>query len=47
MADVSVSQGQFNVVLREELPRVLGAFKRMETAGRKNYRPQLSIVICG
>ncbi|KXN85174.1 Protein argonaute 5 [Leucoagaricus sp. SymC.cos] len=42
-----VSEGQFDVVLREELPLVQAAFKKMETAQRKKYRPALSIVICG
>jgi len=42
-----VLQEQFDVVLREELPLILKAFKSMETAQRKKYRPTLSIVICG
>ncbi|KAG6828038.1 hypothetical protein H0H87_003026, partial [Tephrocybe sp. NHM501043] len=43
-----VSEGQFDTVLKDELPQILDAFKRFETQGRKSkYRPQLSIVICG
>ncbi|KAG2360248.1 ribonuclease H-like domain-containing protein [Suillus spraguei] len=40
-----VSEGQFNTVLEEELPKMLEAFKRVPQT--KSYRPTLSIVICG
>ncbi|KAF9443073.1 argonaute-like protein [Macrolepiota fuliginosa MF-IS2] len=42
-----VSEGQFDIVLREELPEILKAFERMGTQGRPKYRPKLSIIICG
>ncbi|KAG5643974.1 hypothetical protein DXG03_009263, partial [Asterophora parasitica] len=43
-----VSEGQFDTVIKEELPQILDAFKKLETKERKTkYRPQLSIVICG
>ncbi|KAF8063268.1 argonaute-like protein [Lyophyllum atratum] len=43
-----VSEGQFDSVIKEELPQILDAFKKLETKQRKTkYRPQLSIVICG
>ncbi|KAG1779924.1 Piwi domain-containing protein [Suillus placidus] len=40
-----VSEGQFNTVLEEELPKILEAFKRVPQ--RKPYRPLLTIIICG
>jgi len=43
-----VSEGQFDTVLKDELPQILDAFKKLDTKARKKkYRPQLSIVICG
>jgi len=43
-----VSEGQFDTVLETELAQILGAFKKMSTAGRKEaYRPSVSIIICG
>ncbi|KAH0580660.1 Protein argonaute 1B [Termitomyces sp. J132] len=43
-----VSEGQFDTVIKDELPQILGAFKKFETKERKTtYRPQLSIIICG
>ncbi|KAG2034653.1 Piwi domain-containing protein [Suillus americanus] len=40
-----VSEGQFNTVLEEELPKMLEAFKRVPQ--KKPYRPLLTIIICG
>ncbi|KAG2110170.1 Piwi domain-containing protein [Suillus cothurnatus] len=40
-----VSEGQFNTVLEEELPKILEAFTRVPQ--RKPYRPLLTIIICG
>ncbi|KAG2050097.1 Piwi-domain-containing protein [Suillus hirtellus] len=40
-----VSEGQFNTVLDEELPKMLEAFKRVPQT--KVYRPALTIIICG
>ena len=41
-------QGQFDIVIVEELPQILNAFKKLNTKDRKKaYRPQLSIIICG
>lgn len=43
-----VSEGQFDQVVSEELPQVQKAFKKLShVAGRKEYRPKLSIIICG
>jgi len=42
-----VSEGQFDIVLREELAQILEAFKKLNTKDRKFKRPQLSIIICG
>ncbi|KAF8632134.1 hypothetical protein AX15_002028 [Amanita polypyramis BW_CC] len=38
-----VSEGQFNILLVEELPQILKAFENVKA----NYRPLLSIVVCG
>ncbi|KAG0692978.1 ribonuclease H-like domain-containing protein [Suillus ampliporus] len=40
-----VSEGQFNTVLEEELPKILEAFKKVPPA--QSYRPKLTIIICG
>ncbi|KAG2129584.1 Piwi domain-containing protein [Suillus clintonianus] len=40
-----VSEGQFDTVLEEELPKMLEAFKRVPQT--KPYRPALTIIICG
>ena len=41
-------QGQFDIVIVEELPQILNAFKKLNTKDRKKlYRPKLSIIICG
>ncbi|KAJ6510611.1 argonaute-like protein [Mycena sanguinolenta] len=44
-----VSEGQFDIVLREEKAQILEAFQKLSTAARgpKPYRPIFSIVICG
>ncbi|KAJ7186894.1 argonaute-like protein [Mycena filopes] len=44
-----VSEGQFDIVIREEKAQILEAFHKLSTAARgsKPYRPLLSIVICG
>lgn len=39
------AQGQFDQVIREEVPKILDACKRI--GGDKPYRPQLTVVICG
>ncbi|KAF8065231.1 argonaute-like protein [Lyophyllum atratum] len=41
-----VSEGQFPIVVDEELPAIKAAFKKFDTA-QAPYRPKLSIVICG
>ncbi|RDB23947.1 Protein argonaute-3 [Hypsizygus marmoreus] len=41
-----VSEGQFPIVVEEELPAIKAAFKKFDTA-QAPYRPKLSIVICG
>jgi len=41
-------QGQYDTVIREELPQIFEAFKKLSTVERKEqYRPKLSIIICG
>ena len=44
---LTIKQGQFDTVLKEELPQVLEAFKALSTKTRGSYRPSLSIIICG
>ncbi|KAK7682059.1 hypothetical protein QCA50_015023 [Cerrena zonata] len=39
-----VSEGQYDLVIRHELPRILEAFKKFQGG---SYRPKLTIVICG
>jgi hypothetical protein len=39
-------QGQYDKVIKEELPQILAAFKRIDPKNEK-YHPTLSIVICG
>ncbi|KAF9260685.1 Piwi-domain-containing protein [Marasmius fiardii PR-910] len=41
-----VSEGQFNIVVNEELPAIRAAFRRFSTP-QKPYEPKLAIVICG
>ncbi|KAH9987974.1 Piwi-domain-containing protein [Russula vinacea] len=41
-----VSEGQYDKVIKEELPQILEAFKRID-AKNPQYHPTLSIVICG
>ncbi|KAL5520600.1 hypothetical protein ACEPAF_2601 [Sanghuangporus sanghuang] len=41
-----VSEGQYNTVVKEEMPQLIEAFKKYDTVA-KPYRPLLSIVICG
>ncbi|EPQ53315.1 argonaute-like protein [Gloeophyllum trabeum ATCC 11539] len=40
-----VSEGQYDAVIREELPQILDAFKKVRQSPA--YRPKLSIAICG
>ena len=42
---LSSGQGQFLIVIEEELPAIKAAFKKFDTA-KAPYRPQLTIVIC-
>jgi len=44
---LTIKQGQFDTVIKEELPQVLEAFKALSTKTRGSYRPSLSIIICG
>jgi len=41
-----VSEGQFPVVVNEEMPAIKAAFKKFDTP-KGPYRPKLTIVICG
>jgi hypothetical protein len=43
------SEGQFDIVIREEKAQILDAFDKLSTAerGPEPYRPVFSIVICG
>jgi hypothetical protein len=41
-----VSEGQFNIVLQDELPQIINSFKKYSQGG-KPYRPKVTIVICG
>lgn len=38
-------QGQYHLVLREELPKILAAFKQISP--KAPYKPTLTIAICG
>ncbi|KAG0701847.1 Piwi domain-containing protein [Suillus ampliporus] len=40
-----VCESQFNIMLHEELPQILEAYKRASPA--QSYRPKLTIIICG
>jgi hypothetical protein len=45
-----VSEGQFDAVIKEELPKIIDAFGRVKPKGGpqgKPYRPLLTIIICG
>jgi hypothetical protein len=39
-------QGQYDKVIKEELPEIFKAFKRIDPKQPK-YHPKLSIIICG
>lgn len=41
-----VSEGQYSTVVKEEMPQIIDAFRKFDTAA-KPYRPKLTIVICG
>lgn len=41
-----VSEGQFDIVLREEVPPMREAFKRYGDA-KKPYNPKITVIICG
>lgn len=43
---LSAMQGQFAIVVAEEMPEVKKAFSKFNTA-QKAYNPKLTIVICG
>lgn len=40
-------QGQFMIVVNDELPKMIDAFKKFQMPDGKPYRPKLTIVICG
>lgn len=40
-------QGQYKLSLDKELPQILEAFKKFNTADRPPYRPTLSVIVCG
>ncbi|KAK0486559.1 argonaute-like protein [Armillaria novae-zelandiae] len=42
-----VSEGQYDIVIREELIQIKEAAKRLNTKDRKAYKPLVSIIICG
>ncbi|GJE99955.1 Piwi-domain-containing protein [Phanerochaete sordida] len=43
-----VSEGQYKLSLEKELPQILDACKRFNTASRKTaYRPSISVIVCG
>lgn len=41
-----VSEGQFDTVIREELPEIIKAFATFGNA-KQPYRPKLTIIVCG
>lgn len=45
---ICILQGQFDLVLKNEKPRIQAAFAKFNTTARgKPYNPTLSIVVCG
>ncbi|KAK0452966.1 argonaute-like protein [Desarmillaria tabescens] len=42
-----VSEGQYDIVIREELVQIKEAAKRLNTKDRKAYKPLVSVIICG
>jgi hypothetical protein len=49
LSKIAVSEGQFDIVVREEMAQILEAFQKLSTKARgpKPYRPAFAIVICG
>ena len=43
---IARTQGQYDKVIKEELPQIFEAFKRID-AKNPRYHPTLSVVICG
>ncbi|KAH6903111.1 ribonuclease H-like domain-containing protein [Coprinopsis sp. MPI-PUGE-AT-0042] len=41
-----VSEGQFKIVIEEEMPKIKASFRMFDSPG-KPYLPQLTIVVCG
>ncbi|KAI0057312.1 argonaute-like protein [Artomyces pyxidatus] len=41
-----VSEGQFPIVVADEIPKIRAAFRKFDTA-QTPYRPKLTVVICG
>src|SRR5260370_11793782 len=44
--DVASFQGQFSIVVNDEIPKIRASFRKFDTA-QSQYRPKLSVVICG
>ncbi|KAK0187297.1 argonaute-like protein [Armillaria mellea] len=42
-----VSEGQYDIVIGEELKQIKEAAKRLNTKDRKAYKPLVSVIICG
>ncbi|SJL06473.1 uncharacterized protein ARMOST_09812 [Armillaria ostoyae] len=42
-----VSEGQYDIVIREELIQIKEAAQRLNTKDRKAYKPLVSVIICG
>ncbi|KAH9994550.1 argonaute-like protein [Russula compacta] len=41
-----VSEGQFSIVVRDEIPKIRASFRKFDTV-QSQYRPKLTVVICG
>ncbi|KAK0467814.1 argonaute-like protein [Desarmillaria tabescens] len=42
-----VSEGQYNIVIREEVAQIMEAAKKLDTKDGETYKPLVSVIICG
>src|SRR5712672_3121870 len=46
MSDIPSVQGQFSIVVQDEIPKIRASFRKFDTT-QSQYRPKLTVVICG
>jgi eukaryotic translation initiation factor 2C len=46
MSDAPSVQGQFSIVVQDEIPKIRASFRKFDTT-QSQYRPKLNVVICG